>query len=368
MKLKSHLTKHQWKDFEGDGGEEAKKSLQFQLAEMLQAKNLIVLAGLGTSLCVTGAPEMSDLWTEISGLDDFNDIRGEIEYSEDQKNIEDFLTRCHLHQSLKETEKLGRFIKNAENKISKKCNFIIDSTELQCHETFLRRIARRSTSLDRTKIFTTNYDLCFEQAAQRAGFIVVDGFSHTLPQRFNSSYFDYDIVKRTDGKAQEYVANVFHLYKMHGSIDWESSDGGVILRNINTNNPLLIYPRGTKYETSYRPPFLEVMGNFQISLRKSSTAVLILGFGFNDNHITQPILSALRSNIELKLMVVDPKIDTSGNPAKEYIDKLVDANDPRISLVEAKFEDFSSMLPDIVALSEEEKHFERLRRNDAIGM
>jgi hypothetical protein len=39
------------------------------------------------------------------------------------------------------------------------------------------------------KLFTTNYDLCFEEAAARSRFVTVDGFSHAMPQEFDGAYF-----------------------------------------------------------------------------------------------------------------------------------------------------------------------------------
>ena len=123
----------------------------------------------------------------------------------------------------------------------------------------------------------------------------------------------------------------------------------------------MIYPRSTKYESSYKPPFLEMMGYFQSALRKGSLALLVLGFGFNDEHITQPLLSALRSNIDLKIMIVDPAIESSDNKAKKEICNLQNSGDSRIALLEAKFEQFSELMPDLSAASEEEKHRQRIK-------
>ncbi len=372
MRFCSHLTENQWVELDtnGDNQEEPKKSeknraaAKLHLTEMLQANNLIVLAGLGPSLYVDDAPKMSDLWEAVSEIDDFDVTKGDekVKYTptEGEEDVEEFLSKCHLYNTLHDDD-IKDFIKEAEKVIAGKCDFVKSSSNLEHHETFLRRIARRSTKLERTKIFTVNYDLCFERAAQKIGFVAIDGFSYTPPRQFDSNYFNYDLVKRSENvETPQFIPNVFHLYKLHGSINWTRKKKR-ILQTKKRDNPLLIYPRSTKYETSYKPPFLEMMGYFQSALRKGSLALLVIGFGFNDEHITQPLLSALRSNIDLKIMIVDPSIESSDNEAKKEICKLQTSGDSRIALLEAKFEQFSEFMPDLSAASEEEKHRQRIK-------
>lgn len=372
MRFCSHLTENQWIELNtnGNGQEEskepqkAKAAAKLHFTEMLQAKNLIVLAGLGSSLYIDDAPKMSDLWKAVSEIESFDNIKGndKVKYNPDhgEENVEEFLSKCHLYNTLHDGD-IKDFIKEAEKIIAEKCDFVKSSSNLEHHETFLRRIARRSTKLERTKIFTINYDLCFEKAAQDIDFVVIDGFSYNSPRQFGSNYFNYDFVKRSENiETPQFIPNVFHLYKLHGSINWTRKNGQ-IKQTSKRDNPLLIYPRSTKYETSYKPPFLEMMGHFQSSLRKGSLALLVIGFGFNDEHITQPLLSALRSNIDLKIMIVDPSIKESDNKTKKEICKLQNSGDSRIALLEAKFEQFSELMPDLSAASEEEKHRQRIK-------
>ena len=250
----------------------------------------------------------------------------------------------------------------AEKTIAHRCRFISDSLALPQHESFLRRIARRSTTSPRTRIFTTNYDLCFETAASRIHMIVVDGFSHSIPQEFDGEYFSYDLVRREeDGSAPDFIPNVCHLYKLHGSVDWERATERIRKRQ-DTDEPVLIYPRHSKFESSYEHPFLELMSRFQAAIRQPKTSLLIVGFGFNDKHITQPVLSAIRSNVGLKVVVVDPFVEQSPSEASSNMASLIAQGDPRITLVASPFEKFVSLLPDLVSETEHERHQARLRR------
>lgn len=340
--------------------------------DVLLSPNLVVLCGLGPSMCLKDAagqpyaPSMASLWSEAAKLAQFGSVIEKTGYSVSTpgENIEQLLSLCQLNQQLHADGEVAEFIAQAEKIIVDRCRFIKAGMHLDVHEAFLRKVARRSTRLPRMKLFTTNYDLCFEAAASATRFVVIDGFSHTHPQEFDGTHFGFDLVRRDEEReAPDFIPNVFHLYKIHGSVDWES-DGTAITRGGQPEKPLIIYPRHSKFELSYNQPFLEMMSRLQIALRQPNTGLLILGFGFNDQHINQPIVSALRSNVGLKAMVVDPALTAipSSKQALLDLEALLDSGDLRLSFLSAKFEQFVPLLPDLVAATEEEQHRSRLKR------
>ena len=383
MRLLTTYTKGEWTDLSPDDGEEGANysdQLRQSLTEFLRSPNLIVLTGLGTSLCIKDnsgkklAPTMGDLWDAIETkvtprvfAEICNRVRHRKETDPDSgeecfvADIELLLSKCLIFNQYKPSPEIRKFIKQAEAVIVDLCDFLDDSATLAVHEAFLRRIGRRPTRHPRTKLFTTNYDAAFETAASRIHFTVVDGFSHTMPQEFDSGYFAYDLVRRDDdGSAPNFIPNVFHLYKLHGSIDWKQDDERII-KQVSPEKPVLIYPRHSKFELSYESPFLDLMSRFQGSLRQTETSLLVIGFGFNDKHLTQPILSAIRSNVGLRTIVVSPSLEGSENDAVALIESLISAGDSRLGLVAATFEEFVPFLPDLVSETEEEKHRKRLK-------
>jgi hypothetical protein len=207
--------------------------------------------------------------------------------------------------------------------------------------------------------------------------IVNDGFSYSLPATFEATNFNYDIVARgNDGERQDFIPNLLHLYKLHGSIDWERDErSNEVHKAANPKCPLLIYPRNSKYEMAFEPPYLEMIAAFQSSLRQSNVGVLIVGFGFNDNHLAEPILSAVRSNLGLKLAIVGPYLaphafqggpvngpgEASINSHLSKLAGLARAGDARISLINETFDGLLPYVPDLVAESDREKHVARLR-------
>jgi hypothetical protein len=380
VKLLTAATEKQWVslsviDGEDDKAKNAAKlhSDQFDkiLTDLLLSENLIVLCGLGSTQCVvdgTGnslAPTMHALWSaarERTG-DQFEKIKVKVKYpaSNDGNNIETLLSHCQLSEALEPAKEVHDFITAMEALIVEKCRFVTDTVTLPVHEAFLRRVARRPIRQPRLKLFTTNYDLCFETAASHTRFVVVDGFSHTQPQEFDGTYFNYDFVRRErDREVPEYIPNVFHLYKLHGSVDWQLKEPQIV-KTAKPEQPLIIYPRYEKFESSYQQPFLEMMSRFQICLREPNTGVLVVGFGFNDRHISQPVLSAIGSNVGLKVILVDPALEGSTNPAIQSCASLIYAGDSRLALVAARFEELVSSIPDLVATTEAEEHQSRLR-------
>jgi hypothetical protein len=357
------------------------RDIQKSLTDILTAENLIVLTGLGTSLCIKSAdgkrlaPTMSDLWERIRDADDdrFDQVIQTISFDSSDENIESLLSHCLLYNRLNDDDDVTKFISDAEEQIASACRFVTDEVSLEAHEAFLRRVARRSSRLPRMQLYTTNYDLCFEEAASRTRFVVIDGFTHTSPQEFDSSCFSYDIVRREPGgtKSPIYIPNVFHLYKLHGSIDWEQT-GSIVRRVSDTSSPLLIYPRESKFEISYNHPFFEHISRFQTALRQPNTALIVVGFGFNDMHIAQPIMTALRANVHFRLFVVMPNLvdlaDEDNGDKNEHlvqISRLALAGDQRIGLLAATFEDLVGLLPQLVGPTEEEQHIDRLRKAEA---
>jgi len=393
LKIKSSQGGGRWLQLEAveDGPDPALADIRRVLSSAVRAQNLVVLTGLGTSLCVVNdgaraAPTMGELLQGLkAAFAEIDHAKGSTEgtrwtsftslanAAEDITDLEYLMSRATLAVDFlpgAQGSALKELLVVAERVIRQKVDFLKDSTQLPVHEAFLRRVARRSARRARTKVFTTNYDLCFERAARRSGFVVVDGFAFGSDDVFDSAQFAYDVVRRSAGEEKsDFIENLFHLYKLHGSIDWELDEkSGQISRKPGSGKPLLIYPRSTKYEMAFNQPYIEMMGALQGSLRATNTTLLVIGFGFNDKHIAEPILGAIRANLSLNVIVVNPDIEgASGNGGNTYlgaISSLIDGGDARLALIAAKFEEIAPAVPDVIAETELERHAERIR---AIG-
>ncbi|NPC57826.1 SIR2 family protein [Caenimonas soli] len=373
----------------GDKPDPADAEARHVLSDVFRCNNLVVLAGLGTSLCLkdaagkTLAPTMWELWQRVSapyvGAGTFVRLLGLVRQPDNDTNLEALLSRCKIAQDFldgADKDLVTGFVQSAETLIYAAVDFIKPGQTVPAHLEFLRRAARRSNRRSRTKLFTTNYDRCFEEAGRQGRYVIVDGFSQTQPPTFDAVYFSYDIVRRDrETDSSDFIQSVFHLYKLHGSIDWEQDASSAEIRKVaKPVNPLLIYPRSTKYELAFAQPYLEMMSALQAALRDPNTGLLVVGFGFNDNHLAGPILSAIRTNLALKACIVSPLLapgkrddgtdyagEASTNTHLVTIKSLISAGDARLSLLNGTFEDAVALMPDIVAESDLEKHLERVR-------
>lgn len=371
------------------------RAIELVLHTALNATNLVLLTGAGSSFAARNppleltAPGMRDLWdaVEVAATPEkMAAIIAKIPNTGDlSKNVEKLLTLCKLYVALfgpEEADEVAKFIATAEKAILARVDFVSAETNIDSHKTLLRKIARRGHRKPRTKLFTTNYDLCFESAAQQQQFVLVDGFSHSLPQVYDRAHFSYDIVRRESGhEAPDYIENVFLLYKLHGSIDWRRKGVTIVRsRQPSDGDPVLVYPRDSKYQEAFDAPYLDMMSALQTALREPDTALIVSGFGFNDDHISKPIMAALEANMSLSVVVCDVAFipqDTLENAASivtiegagvvkgvyfKSLQQLVKIGDRRVTLLNGRFQDLALAIPDLVAQTERERHADRIQK------
>jgi hypothetical protein len=345
--------------------EQANETLKNILLQSLQMQHLIVLAGSGCS-SYAGGPRMSKLWDAIIGKIPSNDAKYtacKINYNlnADEKNIEIFLSKILSFLSVETEQKIESFLKNAQLHIFNECSNFLKTAQLSSHETLLHRLSRRRTRDQRLRLFTTNYDLCFERAATNIGCVAIDGFSFMAPRRYDPRYFDYDIIRRSRSGDDNgsYLEGVFLLYKLHGSVNWEKIDNGIIEKeNPDPQRACLIYPASGKYQQSYTQPFIESISQYLAAIREPNTCLLVMGFGFNDDHLSGPLLSAVQSNPHLRLIVVAHSLkNSSSNCQNRYLRKLVELSEKGddVWLINESFENFVNRVPDLKSLTPAER-------------
>lgn len=235
-----------------------------------------------------------------------------------------------------------------------KVNCTLKLPENAAHSVFIEKITKRKVTLPRVKVFTLNYDTLFEQAGRKKNFTIIDGFSFSHPRTFSGRNFDLDIVSRNSSRVKEednFVQKVFHLYKPHGSVDW-TKDNYEIIQKDSVENPLMIFPKDSKYESSYEQPYFEMMSRFQQNLRNENVLLICIGFSFSDKHIVTAIIEALEQNPGFQLMVVNKDID-SKNPAFLPVFEASKRHN-NIVLIDELFEDFANYYPDLKSYNQED--------------
>ncbi|TDS64401.1 SIR2 family protein [Myroides indicus] len=335
-------------------------------------KNLVFLSGAGSSMDVGGL-SMWQLWEETKKLyliekteeaeevDGFKIIREKVNYIADDTNLEALLSQiegfckfsgdCEIEWGINK-KKLSEIKEEIFNLIKSKCTIPTPPKEAFPHKVLLEKVLQRKQTSSRVKVFTLNYDLLFEDAATAVNAVAIDGFSFTFPRTFSGRYFDYDIVQREGSKLKEednFVQRVFHLHKLHGSINWERiEETGCIVINDKPKKALMVYPREAKYEDSYEQPFFEMMARFQRNLRLNDDTLLVcIGYSFNDKHINAAIEEALNQNPGFRLAIIDPGFDneSASNSLKTIKENALQTE--RILMVSETFTDFANHFPEI---------------------
>lgn len=332
-----------------------------------QFENIIVLTGAGTSAGIGSTTKkgrlLCQLWDDTQTLltkeklDRFCELvhYNDKEETEYIKNLEKLLSCANSAKEFVKDDEISIVdtIKEIENLIKTSCE--LELPKNSPHKEFLEKITKRKVTLPRAKIFTLNYDTFFEQAGKQGNFTMIDGFSFSFPRIFSGRNFDYDIVQRDNSRVKDednFVRKVFHLYKPHGSVDWERIGNGSIKQSESVEKALMIYPKDSKYESSYEQPFFEMMSRFQQNLRNDNVLLICIGFSFNDKHIVTAIQEALEQNPGFQLMVVNKGICRTGQFANELF--RISQENSSVVLVDELFSDFAKFFPDLKSYNQDE--------------
>ncbi|PNV82310.1 MAG: SIR2 family protein [Sulfurimonas sp.] len=325
------------------------------LEKLVSAEKLLVLTGAGSSKDdeLFGGKLMWELWDAVSSLNyqgfSFEMMLNILKISpetKDKKDLETILSKAKLYLEFND-DAVGMegLVESIEKNILTLCNFSLKDKSI--HLEFIKKLTSRKTKQSRLKIFTTNYDRAFEEAGAEGGYVIIDGFSFTQPRKFSGKYFDYDIVIRENSRTsstENFANNVFHLYKLHGSVNWEKQRNDIIQVD-KPSKAMMIYPNSNKYESSYEQPYFEMMSRFQSELRKGGTTTLIVvGFSFADKHIFTMTIEALNQNPSLNIVMIEPFINPDVN---ENFKKLFELSkrSSQVLIIGEFFKDFITNLP-----------------------
>jgi hypothetical protein len=136
------------------------------------------------------------------------------------------------------------------------------------------------------EIFTTNYDLLFEEALERAKAPFFDGFTGA-----SEPFFDPSSVANND-----LPSRWTRLWKLHGSLCWKGNEQGEVVRVGQCNATHLVFPEHLKYEQTQKAPYAALFDRLRAFLMTPDTLLIATGFSFADAHISARVDECLSSN------------------------------------------------------------------------
>ncbi len=292
-----------------------------ELKETLSSdkRRLGFFMGAGTSKAI-GIPDINELTEAVLSSiipDDKSKIdKIKIKCGAASPNIEDILNRIRLISGLMsndEAEYDGLIGKDSCVQLDKRvCSLISNYVSIEppkgykTHDAFARWLKHSQGSRQTPiEVFTTNYDLQFERAFDKARIPYFDGFVGGYNPFFFPDAVAFPRVN-AEGRGLPPVTWL-RLWKMHGSINWhsEKNDSGMTFmrggRSKTDESELMIFPSQEKYYESRRLPFLTIHDRFRDYLRDGELLLIISGYSFNDQHINETLFDSLAINPRLAI-------------------------------------------------------------------
>lgn len=232
--------------------------------------------------------------------------------------------------------------------------------ELWVHRSILQKLtAARQPGQPAPWVFTTNYDLAIEWAAESVDLQVINGFLGVHSRRFSPQSFDLGFRNaQAKGEARFGVYNIY-LAKLHGSLTWKEVEHNLYevpaseaWRDIDEFRTgfterlsYLVLPRAAKYLQTVGYVMGELLRRFAEFMARPQTALIVSGYGFGDEHINRLIRSALL-NPTLQVVVYLPEFQ--GDPAAaslpQTVRRLLALQTPRLTIVGGGSRAFTSAL------------------------
>ncbi len=236
----------------------------------------IVIWGSGATIAY-GLPSMDELNNVLKTKYDF--------FDKSNTNLEEELGNPKYESRLNDIRKtIWNHVYEKDNSIL--CDILITPQKYDGIKLLIEKFTQPHPHV--FNIITTNYDRVLENIMGLYNISFSDGFSGRILSVFDENLFQT--------KAETAFVN---LIKVHGSLNWFEIDGQTRYYNKNdTYEPQIIPPGKNKYRQAFFDPYRNLI---QISDKKinNSKTLLVIGFGFNDEHITPKITNKIRNGIPI---------------------------------------------------------------------
>ena len=199
-----------------------------------------------------------------------------------------------------------------------------DSETKNTYHKFYQSVFKYKTELsNKINIVTTNYDLFNEYSLESNRIVYSTGFENNLYRNFNVNSFKQRVVDDTNRYKDVWqpTSKEANLLKIHGSINWTSDEGGQLIQKDifkQSDEEIIIYPTMLKHRQTAQAPYSELFREFANVLQVPNTVLIVMGYGFPDEHINNIISQNLKHQ-DFTLIVFG---DTSEDNMKKFYDEF----------------------------------------------
>lgn len=184
-------------------------------------------------------------------------------------------------------------ISSFKNIIIKKLNSWVKVSNYERDAHYYNGFISLSTEIGNLiKVFSFNYDLCFEKVVGKQ--INVESGFDSFTREWHYSNFENEQNKH------------FLLYKLHGSIDWYSkkeSPNKLFRSDDPVEKPQLIF--GIQNKLNSIDPYFYYTSEFRKATLENVKLIITIGYSFADDYANNILTQALYSRDDLKILSVD---------------------------------------------------------------
>ena len=197
-----------------------------------------------------------------------------------------------------------------------------DSETINTYNKFYQSVFKYRTELsNKINIVTTNYDLFNEYSLESNRIVYSTGFENNLYRNFNVNSFKQRIVDDTNRYKDVWqpTSKEANLLKIHGSINWTSDESGQLIQKDffkQSDEEIIIYPTMLKHRQTAQAPYSELFREFANVLQVPNTVLIVMGYGFPEEHINNIISQNLKHQ-DFTLIVF-------GNKSEDNMKKFFD--------------------------------------------
>jgi hypothetical protein len=174
------------------------------------------------------------------------------------------------------------------------------------------------------KVFTLNYDLCFENAVGRLKTVKL-GFTK------GTNEWHYSNFSTDEGVS-------YNLYKLHGSIDWYIQKDKLYKSERLEEKPELIF--GIMQKMTSVDPYFYYSSQLREACYNEAKLIVIVGYSYADEYINNILTQALNSKSEIRILNISPNHKSVEEIQNEIGVKLHLARHQQIIPVRSKAKDF----------------------------
>lgn len=235
--------------------------------------------------------------------------------SPDIETINDLVMKMRVqtgdHKYKKLEEKIISSINNHFDKIK--------THDLSLHKSFLSFVKNRSLAIPSDFwIFTTNYDLLFEEAASFEKIPLENGFSGSTLRYFNVESFRTKFGEISGRTFHERKECTVRLVKLHGSLSWHQNDGKFYEGLPINGDKVLILPSRNKVIDTLRSPYDTLFTLSSQVLGEKCKYLLCFGHSFRDDHINKNLIIPKLKAGKLRVMALLKEVTSEVEELSAY--------------------------------------------------